>query len=448
MTARAAFVLCLVATTAAGPLSARPAEPLTLTEALALAAELNETPAIAAARLERADAFRRQAIAALVPSLTVTGAYTRRPREVTRLIDGDEVTVQAIDAMNSQATAETVLFDLRALPLVRAANRGVEAQRFESAELERALAYDVAVGFFTVLSAERLEAAVRERVEVAAATLDEAKVRLEAGLAGRNDVTRTDLELATARLDATRAAQAVVAARLALGYLVNSPVEERPLAEPEEAAALATDLAAAVELALAGRGEIEALERRAEQARQLALEPRYRILPRFDLRGIYRWTNETGLSGRESDWNVALGLTWELFDGGDRFAVAAQRDAEAREAELVLAERRRAVELEVAQAASALETAGSAVEQAVVRLAVARANAVEVRERILNGLATALEQADAQVEQFEADAELVRQRYTRALARLALDRAMGLWPAQAAPPGEATAEPPAEGAAS
>jgi outer membrane protein TolC len=445
MRARAALLALLLGGLAAAAATAQEPAPLTLAEALRLAAERSETPAIAAARLERAQAFRRQAVAALLPSLTVTGAYTRRPREVTRRIDGDEVTVQAIDALNSQATAESILFDLRALPLLRAANRGVEAQRLESAELERALAFDVANGFLTVLSAELLQAAARERVAVAEATLEEARLRLEAGLAGRNDVTRTDLELATARLDLTRAAQAVASSRLALGYLINAPVEDRPLAEPEAAAAAPADRTAAVAQALAAHGEILALERRAEQARQLALEPRYRVLPRFDLRGIYRWTNETGLSGRETDWNMALGLTWELFDGGDRFAVAAQRDAEAREAELVVAARRRSIELEIADALSALETAGSAVEQARVRQEVARANAVEVRERFHNGLATALEQADAQVEQFEAEAELVRQRYTRALARLALDRAVGTWPipsaAGAAPAAETGAEP-------
>jgi outer membrane protein len=407
---------------------AEPAEPLTFAEALRLAAEGNETPAIAAARLERSQAFRRQAIAALAPSLTITGAYTRRPREVTRTIDGDEVTVQAIDALSSQATAESILLDLRALPLLRAATRAVEAQELESAELGRELAYDVANGFFTVLSAELLEGAVQQRVEVAEATVEEARLRLEAGLAGRNDVTRSELELATARLDRTRAAQGVVSARLALGYLINAPVERRPLAQPEPPPAPEADLAAAVGRALEQRYDLRALERRAEQARQLALEPRYRVLPRFDLRGIYRWTNESGLSGNDADWNATVGMTWELFDGGDRQAVAAQREADLREAELTLAASRRAVEREVADALSGLETAASAVVQAEVRLEVARANAVEVRERFLNGLATALEQADAQVEQFEAEAELVRQRYVRVLARLALDRAVGGWP--------------------
>ena len=86
------------------------ASDLTLDEAVRVALETNEIPAIAAARLERAEALRRQAVAALLPSLTVTSTYTRRPREVTREINGDRVTVQAIDALSSQALAESTLF--------------------------------------------------------------------------------------------------------------------------------------------------------------------------------------------------------------------------------------------------------------------------------------------------------------------------------------------------
>jgi len=428
----AALLLTLLSATP-GPAADDPA-PLTLTEALALATRHNETPAVAAARLERAAALRRQAVAALLPSLTLTGTYTRRPREVTREIGGDTVTVQAIDAMSGTATAETILFDLRALPLLRAATRGVEAQRFESEELVRALSFDVATGFVTVLSAERLRDAAGERVRVAEATLAEARARLDAGLAGRNDVTRTELELATARLNATRVASDVTIARLSLAFLVGAAVEERPLAMPDEPTGPAGERAELTARALAGRGDLAALERRAEQARQLALEPRYRVLPRFDARGTWRWTNETGLSGRASDWDLAVGLTWDLWDGGDRGAVADQRDAEAREAELALAQQQRSVAVEVAAAASELEAAEAAVDQARVRLDVAHANTTEVRERFSNGLATALEQADAQVEQFEADAELVRQRYGRALARLALLRALGEWPPGAEPP--------------
>ncbi len=59
-----------------------------------------------------------------------------------RIINGDEVTVQAIDAYSGEDAVDTPLFDLRALPLIRAATRGLEAQTIDSQELRRALAFD------------------------------------------------------------------------------------------------------------------------------------------------------------------------------------------------------------------------------------------------------------------------------------------------------------------
>lgn len=417
---------------AAVALGAEPSRPLTLVEAIALARAGSETPAVAAARIERAEAVRRQAISALVPSLTLSGTYTRRAREVTRTVDDEMVTVQALDALSGQTVVESTLFDLRALPLIRAASRSLEAQRLESAELERALAFDVADTFYAVLSAERLRDAAERRVRVAEATVEEARLRLEAGLANRNDLTRADLERATARLEATRATQDVESARLALAFLIAAPVD-RPLAEPEPLPAVAEERAALVARAQSARRELAALAERAEAARQSALAPRLGLVPTLDLRGLYRMTNEAGLSGHDEDWNVGVTLTWELFDGGARAALADLRLAEAREADLALAAERRRVALEVEQAATVLASADAALSQAETRLEAARQNAEEVRERYRAGLASALEQADAQVSEFEAEAELARQGFLRAVARLALERATGGEPLAASP---------------
>lgn len=410
--------------------------PLTLARAIELALVGNEISAIAAARLEGAAALRRQAVAQFLPALTITANATRRAREVTRIINGDEVTVQAIDAYSSQAAVDTPLFDLRALPLIRAATRGLEAQRIESDELRRALAFDVADGFYAALSLERLLEAARQRVAVGRQTVEESRIRLEAGLANRNDLTRTELELATAELVATRAANSVTTARLSLFHLVHPPADLvlGDLAVPERGAAVAADRDTLVTQALAGRQELVALEQRWQAARQLALAPRLGWVPRLDLRGVYRWTNEAGLSGNSEDWNLGANLTWELFDGGDRSALAAQRDAAAKEAELELAQRRRQVELEVDRASADLATAEAALGQARTQVAFAAQNAEEVRERFQNGLATALEQTDAQVSEFEAEVEVARQGFARDVADLALQRALGGWPAGAPSP--------------
>jgi len=432
---RALAVFLALATGAVSPaLSQEPFVPppagqrLTLDHAIELALAGNEISGIAAARLEGAAALKRQAVAQLIPALTVTANATRRAREVTRIIGGDEVTVQAVHAYSSQAAVDTPLFDLRALPLIRAAQSGLAAQRIESQELRRALAFDVADGYYAALSLERLLDAARQRVVVGTQTVAESRIRLDAGLANRNDLTRTELELATAELVATRAANSVTTARLALSFLINAPVDGE-LAVPKRSTLQNAGRQDLVDQALAARQELTALDERLRQAKRLALAPRLGWVPRLDLRGIYRWTNEAGLSGSSEDWNIGANLTWELFDGGDRTSFAAQRDAEAKEVELVLAQRRRQVALEVDRSSADLASADAALSQARTQLDVAIQNAEEVRERFQNGLATALEQTDAQVSAFESEAEVARQGFARDVAGLALERALGGWPA-------------------
>lgn len=416
-----------------------PAAPMTLAEALALAARNNERSGIATARLDRARALRRQAYATLLPDVNVAGTYTRRSEEVTRTIDDDEVVVQALNALSGSATVDATLLDVRAFPVARSASRNLEAQEYSSAEIRRTLAYEVAETFFSVLSAERLRDAASRRIEVSQATVSDARIRLEAGLASSNDLTRAELELATARLSLTQAESLVRTARLSLGFLIGVPAE-RPLLEPG-AEPTEGDTEALERAALDSRADLKDLTLRAEALRLLALEPKLRFVPTLTLRGTYRGTNEAGLSGRETDWNLAALFSWEVFDGGVRYAQAAAREAEYREALLTVDALRRQIGLEVRTARTDLETARAALEQAEVRARVAEQNAREVRVRYSEGLATALEQADATASAFEASAELARQRFALGVARLSLSQAVGRWPADAVPSSETAATP-------
>jgi outer membrane protein TolC len=404
------------------------APPLTLSEALALADRNNEVSGIATARIERARALRRQAYSTLLPDLTFDATYTRRSREVTRTVDDEEIVVQAIDALSGDVAVETDILDVRAFPVARSATRNLEAQEHASAEIRRALAFDVASSFFAVLSAERLRDAASRRIEVAQTTVSDARIKLEAGLASSNEVTRAELELATAQLALTEAQNAIVSSRLSLGYLIAAPVE-RPLAEPPAEPGESAPDEELERIAGERRADLRELTLRAEALRLLSLEPTLRAIPTVTLRGTYRGTNEAGLSGRERDWNVAALLSWEIFDGGTRYAEAAARRAEYREALLNADSLRRRIGFEIRTARTDLATARAGLEQAEVRARVAEQNAREVRVRYSEGLATALEQADATVAAFEAAAELARQRFALGIAQLSLSRALGRWPA-------------------
>lgn len=402
--------------------------PLTLRTALDLAAARHETTGIATARIAQATALRQQAIAQLVPSLLLTGTYTRRSREVTRVVGGEEITVQALNAENGTAVFDSTLFDARAIPGIRAANRSLAAVRLASAELERGLAFDVATSFFAALSAERLRGAASRRVEVAEANTRETRARLDAGLAARNELTRAELELATARLARTQGENLVRTTRLALGDLIAGDEAERPLATPTPLPVERRDPAALVALATEANAALRSAGERAAAARLAALTPKLGYVPTLAARGTYRSTNEAGLSGTAHDWNVALVLSWSLWDGGDNLALAKQLEAQWQEAELDLTRQRRRLAHDVERALADLATAAAALEQASVVADVARQNAEEVHERYRQGLATALEQADALVAQFEADSDLARQGFAHAQARLALSRAIGEWP--------------------
>ncbi|MFN2386338.1 MAG: TolC family protein, partial [Thermoanaerobaculia bacterium] len=218
-----------------------------------------------------------------------------------------------------------------------------------------------------------------------------------------------------------------------LGFLIGAPAD-RPLAEEEPSLLAAAPPEEIERDAERLRPDLQAAALRAEALRLLALEPLLRMVPTLDLQGIYRGTNEAGLSGNDTDWNVAATLTWEVFDGGVRYAQAAARRAEYREASLAADQLRRLIGQEIRTARADLDTSHAALEQARVRARVAQQNAEEVRVRFGEGLATGLEQADAVVSAFEAEAELARQRFALRLAELSLLRSAGRWPSISPPP--------------
>lgn len=419
------FLLLLVPSLLASSSSTLQEEaPITLAEALQRAAEQSEEIARARVRERRASAERRQALASVLPALTVTGTYTRRSREVSREVGGETITVQARDAYAAQGVLESTLVDFRALPVLEAADRLVQAAALEAESALRTVGFEVARSYLAVLAVEQLAAAANQRLQVAEQTVRETRFRRQAGLATRNDETRSELELATSRLQKTDLERQVALARLELGFWLGQEVSQA-LVPPEIPPPASRDFSELVRQAHAARADLHALRERLEAAK-FTLEAAARSwVPTLDFRGLYRWTNEAGLSGRRADWNLGLVLSWSLWDGGAREALVEVRKSQAQEIELELQQLERRVSREIRQALEVESSARVALEQAEVQARVAQENAEEVRARYREGLATALEQADAQAAVFEAAAELARARFQLQSAQLDLLFALG-----------------------
>jgi outer membrane protein TolC len=415
------------------PLLASQDRALTLDEAVKLALERNERSLATREDVKAADARVARARSFFLPTITTTGIYQRRAYEVKRFVGETEVVIQRYNGLSNTLGLNLTLFDPRSLAGLSAVRAQRNAEVDAATEDRRQLAFEVSQAFLATLGTAQVQEASDRRLAFARQSLDAATARFSAGLASINDVTRAELEYATAEVGVTQVKGQVETSILQLGYLLDAPDAVRGrLVVPEflieAASAEAANSEGLVEEALARRLDVGSLRWLAVSQRTLAKVPMLGWLPSLSASGQYRITNEASFNNRTWNWNVGATLSWTLFDGLARFSDRRERQALARLADLNVQAATRRVDVEVREALVSLENQRASLKQASVAQDVAKKNAAETAELYRQGLASALEVADANVSLFEAEVALVRQRYGLGVAFLNLEAALGLDP--------------------
>lgn len=420
-----------VAALSGNALLAQTPPPLTLAEAMRLAVTRNERALVADARLDAAQARVSRARAFFFPDINLTSTYTRRQYETVRRIDNEDVVIQSQNALNTTALVTGTIFEARAFPIYRQARFERDSVALAAEDEKRLVAFEAAEAFVSTLGTEQVLAAADRRRDFARASLEDARARLDAGLVSSNDLTKAQLELATAERERTTARGNVQQSYLELGNLLNAEISG-PLEPPQTVLAIASRPLqvdqAVIDQAAKTRPDLAAAEKSVAALREFAREPARRIIPNLRYSGQYRQTNEGGLSGRDGEGSAGLILGWTPFDGGDARAERAERLALVRAAQFELDAAKRRVELEVRSAVVGLQNEQASFREAVIAADAARRNAEETGELYRQGLAGALEVADANVRRFEADVAESRARYQLALAFLAYRGAIGAPP--------------------
>ena len=393
--------------------------PLTIQRAVQLAVERNERAAIADTTVEVAEARVRRGRSAFLPRLDVTGTWRADYQ------DQNERT------LSSSALVTQPLFDARLFPIYRQLRFERDAARLSADESRRILAFDAAAAFLTTLSFEQVLLAAETRRTFAQTNLDDVRARFEAGLVSSNDVTRAELELATAVRLLAQAAGDVQASRIDMETLLKAEVEG-PLVAPTELLDAAANAPAISDARLAEaqqrRRDIGATRARVEALRAFAEEPSRRFIPSVLFNAQTRNVNDGPISNRNNEGFVGVTLAWPVFDAGVRGAETAERNALVRGAELQLEAALRDVAQQMRGGAVQLSTEQAALREAIAALRAARKNADETSALYREGLASALELADANQRLFEARVAEVTARYRMALAYLALREAEGVGP--------------------
>ena len=413
--------------------------PLRLSFADAVRVASSEAPAVALAALRTTEADARvgQTRAALLPTVSLGGAWLNRtfnsqslgitfppnaPFQFPLLIG-------PFNNYDARLNASQTLFDWSSVARVRAARAQADGSRAERGVTVEATALTAASAYLRAVRAQAVVAARQADSTIAAELVGLAEAQKTAGVSAAIDVTRARTQLVTAeglllvarnqldrgRIDLTRA----------LGIDPATPLQ---FADTLTAMLGAADVPAtrdsAVAAGLANRPDLRVELARAGAARQTGAAIRAERLPRVAVGADYG-VNGLTVPGAIATRDLALQVSVPILDGFRREARLAEQDAVVRESQVRERDLRQQIAADVDGALLDLHSAQAQQAVAAERLRLAADELAQSRERFKAGVAGNIEVIDAQSNLIRARDTDIDARFAAASARVSLARAAG-----------------------
>lgn len=432
---------------------------LTLQGAIKTALEKNRTLLIHKEEIEKAEGAVTEARANFLPTLSISGSYTRLA-EVPEL----EFAVPVFD------TLQIPVFDDLGNPIGYTYVPGITGMRrsafkmgeennymgrfslqqpiftwgrvwnsYEIAKLnfraaeegyrkrENEVVFDVTEAFYRVLYLEELVKLTGESYKQIKRHLSVVEKRYDAGLASKFDLIRARVQLANMEPQVLKVKDGLKMAKARLKILLGLPLDEEVELKGElEYESTQVDLAQAIKEALSRRPELNELKLRkamAEKALAIASasnKPSLALLVNYSYQKPYQFEDEWG-----GNWDATLALQIPLFSGGATSGKIQQARAKLHQAELGLEMLRDAVELEVRNAVLELEETAKLVKSQKENVHQAEVALEIAEERYENGLMTSLEVMDAQLALTQAKTNYLQALSGYLIARSKLKKVVG-----------------------
>ena len=431
---------------------------LSLEEAIRRASRMGDETQLAAAQIELADAQVLTARAAGLPQLRLQGTYQHifanaRAQAVGQIFNQP-------NTYNANANFSQSIFQGgRIIAGWRAASRLRTAARLGLQEASSQAALDAQRAYFQAIFAGRMVAIQTSNYQLASDRVSQVEKFQLAGRAARYDVLRARVERSNLEPTVVQARSDYDLAMLELKRVTNIPPERQVVLTTQLDAASVQPLLVALVAeadAAVNRPSIRAAEMIARARRDAIAVARADLLPTvsiffqtgfqaFPLKGFPSEMGEVQTTGCPAgttrcnnggwfpDRLLGINVSWPLFDGLRTKGNIDLAQAQARIANIQLAQEREAVALEVALARANVERARS--QFAARQLSVSEANeAFSLASlRFSRGLDTQIEVSDAQLALLTAQTNEARAIFDLVLASTDLARALGR-PMPFAPP--------------
>ncbi len=405
----------------------QPVRELSLDQALAMARKVNRTLIAERAHLAQAQANLELAWTALFPTVAAQGKYTRNNIAFEFPISQTQVlTIQPKNQLDGAISFTAPLIVPAAYPAVNAVQTSVHASEADFETSQATVLFAVAQAFYAAAIADEVMAARLSNVDVARATLTNARTRLAAGTVTKVDVDRAELALVRAEQAAREARFGQEQAYRALSTLIQyeGSFKVQPLMATPPSDKEIPELSTALQL----RPEFRSIELVSRSAVAQRHAQAWRWAPSLSAFGSARIFNYDNFAIQRHAWAIGLQLDWLLYDGGVRDAQRHLADAQAREADARADVLRDTIRDDLANNHGQLETKRHAQEAAERSVLLAVETLDLVRTQYEAGNIAQLDLLQAQDGLVAAKETLAQAHFDVAVADLTLRRAAGTFP--------------------
>ncbi len=434
------FVLAFITSAAAA--YAQTERRLTVEQALDLALENSKALHASLMRVNHADARASETNANRLPSLRVTGAYTRLsnvPPFTVALppqLGGNSFTLapSLVNNYTLKASLEQPLFT--GFKLDAAGSAAEQAARAAEQDLARDRAdvlYQVRVAYWSFFKATEFKKVIDETVEQVKAHLRDVQSMMEQGMATTNDVLKVQVQLSDAQVRQIEANNNVQLAMIGLNNLIGIPLQTRIVIDSEVGRPSDThdqNLDALIALALEQRPDVKAMEYRVKAADAGVRAARGGWWPQVFLAANYYYNRPNQRIQPVQDafkdtWDITIGVSLDIWNWGKTLHQSDQAHAQLEEARDALSQLKDAITLEVTQSFLNLHQAKERIRVAEQGVQQAQENYRITHKRFREGLAQNSDLLDAEVALLQARTNYTQARVDFELAAAHLQKAIG-----------------------
>ncbi len=406
---------------------------LTLTDALQLALANNLTFKSAIADTKSAFGRVIQARGDALPSLSAGYSYVHTQNAATFLIPTGPGTFQTIqlsatDMNNVNATLQWAIYNGgKTQAAIGSAAAGLAGAEATLSAVKGNLVRDTTNAYFQLVQAQRNALIADQAVSVAQKGLDLSNQLFHAGTAARADVLKQQVALANAQVQDVQASSAVAVANAVLANLLNINLNSQiSPTEPLETQAPTYSMDQVLESAQTKRPELAASQAAVAIAEHAVQSARAGALPAITLQVQDASSKPNFQNVPQPQLSETLAVTWKLFDGGLTKGKVVEAQANVDKANIQLQQQRNGVDLEARKAYLNYRAAQAQVSAAKSAQDSAAESLRVTQLRYQAGAGTAIELADAQLSNTQAQTQYVAALASLRIALVTLQAAAGL----------------------